>query len=488
MNQKTKILLLIVTVFIALKSINIAPKISDENIYFYMASLVAQGQFPYRDFFFAHMPGQLLMLALPIKLFGFNLFILKLIPLLASVGTAVLLYIKTKNIFAPIFYLFSLTVLATSDHGSGVHEATFFLILSWYLFEIQNPNDKIKKIQPLLGGLALFAGTMTRFYILPAAIGFVFYQIIRQKFQISSKSKIILFLITIFSLFVVANLLFWQLFGEHFLISVWRYHFLKSEGINKIAIVSFFLQNDWLLLVLAGVGIITLFLNKSEIRNTKYEINSFDIRVSNFHSALFALIFQSLFLAFFADIYFLYLVTLIPFISVLAIQGLQIIKQKLLFPFPNLPYLPYFLLSIFFLLNYLNYQSNHAPASVIVNFDKIITDIKGLTGPDDKIFGTFSITPLIAAETNRNITDNQIDTNIKRYLAGFITIDEATKIATESAVFIQTALLDKTGNALSLDPAFVKQDVIRTSCSLFKIYPVPKDYANNAIIVWKCKS
>ena len=519
MSFSAKVFFLIVLSFLLLKSINIAPKISDENIYFYMASLLANGQFPYRDFFFAHLPGQLLILAIPIKLFGFNLFTLKLVPILASAGTAILLYLKTKNIFPSVFYLFSLSVLATSDHGSGVHEATFFLTLSWYLFD---------KKKPLWAGLALFVGMTVRFYILPAALGFAAYHVWqslknKNSSPISRISRFALaparraltspvcFLLFTFTLFAATNLIFLQLFGDHFFTPVWKYHLLKSEGIDKGAIIAFFLKNDWILLVLASVGIITLLINKLQIQNYKSQINpnksssksktvsSFgNLNLKNYleleilnlnfvYSALYTLLFQSFFFIFFADIYFLYLVTLIPFLAILAAQGVAFINQKLYPNIPYAPYFPYFLLTIFFLLNFLNYQTNHAAASVITSMDKIVEDIKATTNSQDKIFGSFSVAPLAALKANRGLTDNQVDTNIKRYLAGFLSTEETTKLATESTVFIQTGVIDQQGKALNLDPAFVKQEVIQNSCKVLRVYSIPKDYANNAIILWKCK-
>ena len=119
--------------------------------------------------------------------------------------------------------------------------------------------------------------------------------------------------------------------------------------------------------------------------------------------------------------------------------------------------------------------------------DKIVEDIKATTNSQDKIFGSFSVAPLAALKANRGLTDNQVDTNIKRYLAGFLSTEETTKLATESTVFIQTGVIDQQGKALNLDPAFVNQEVIQNSCKVLRVYSIPKDYANNAIILWKCK-
>ena len=44
----------------------------DENVYFYMAKAVSEGQMPYRDFFYAHPPLHIFALATLIKIFGVN--------------------------------------------------------------------------------------------------------------------------------------------------------------------------------------------------------------------------------------------------------------------------------------------------------------------------------------------------------------------------------------------------------------------------------
>ena len=49
----------------------------DENTYYYMAKLMAEGKLFYRDFFFAHPPLQLILLSLVYLFFGFNFILLK---------------------------------------------------------------------------------------------------------------------------------------------------------------------------------------------------------------------------------------------------------------------------------------------------------------------------------------------------------------------------------------------------------------------------
>src|SRR4030067_424462 len=92
------LLLLIFVGFFLFKLYHTIPRISDENLYFYLASLLARGILPYRDFFLAQMPGQILLYSIAMKIFGFNLTLFKLIPVVFSMGTAGILYLLFKEI------------------------------------------------------------------------------------------------------------------------------------------------------------------------------------------------------------------------------------------------------------------------------------------------------------------------------------------------------------------------------------------------------
>lgn len=477
------LLILAFGVFLILKLANIAPKLSDEGFYFYNANLITQGLLPYRDFVFQHLPGQILLLAGIIKAFGYNLYLLKTIPILASLGTALLLYrlspTSPTSLTTPILFLFSLSVLATIDHSTGVHEAVFFLALFWLLLEKQ---------KLFWAGVILFLGLTYRIYILPAALGLFAYSMAKiengkWKLEIGHLVTLVTGLIS----YALLNLLFWQVYGDKFLTPVWRYHFLKSEGIDKGKVFLFFLTNEWILLILAAIGLVLFLTRKSEILNPKSETNS-KSQIQNSQllgAALAGLLAQGAFLLVFADIYYFYLITLIPFLAVLASYSIRSLVS-LTSPSLTSPKSLTLFLSAFAAINFYNYQTNHAPVSVITNLDRIKADIRGLTKPGDTIFGSFTATPLLALEADRTITDNVVDTNAKRNLTGLLSSKEATALALKSNIFIQTAILDTSGKISALEPDYVKQYVIQDNCTLFRTYPIPRDYEKNAILLWQC--
>lgn len=487
----------LLAVFVLVKAANIASKISDENFYFFASHLLAQGVLPYRDFFFQHLPGQLLLQAFLIKVFGFNLFLLKLIPILFHVGSGYLIFKigeagglgKLGGITAAAFFLFSFTVLTTSDHGSGVHEAVFWLVLSFYL--LGGEVGKIGGVKGgILAGLAAFAGLTTRIYILPAILGFSVYLFLTQQYK-----KFCAYVASFLLPFLVLNIGLYYWLGEKFLLPVWQYHFLKSEGISKAKILLFFVQNEWLLLGLGTLGLlIVLFsVNSNSYAQSSTVTLSGDKNnksvYSLFLATILALSFQGVFLLIFADIYYLYLVTLVVFLAILAAFALG-----WLLDLPQREGVLAGILVVFAAFNLYVYLTSHAPQSRF-NADKIAEDVRAITNPQDTIFGSYTVAPLIALKAGRGVTENQLDTNAKRYYSGLISREELIRLATESAVFLQLALVEpqpktiqtEAGKIRSLDMDYISETVIRDKCELFRVYPVPVDYERNAILLWKCK-
>src|SRR3990170_1818832 len=91
-RKESLLFLLCAVAFFLGKYFNISPRVSDENLYFYGAHLLNLGILPYRDFFFQHLPTQIMLFAILIRWFGFHLQLLKSVHLIASIGTAFLLF------------------------------------------------------------------------------------------------------------------------------------------------------------------------------------------------------------------------------------------------------------------------------------------------------------------------------------------------------------------------------------------------------------
>ena len=130
---------LLVAVYFVLKLETVAWSATDENIYFQAARWVTDGRVPYKEFFFSHPPLHLLIPALALKLFGDVPYLLKLLPVLFSVGSGLLVYLSVlrrsglvSSLLSAVFFFFALEQLQASTNLTGINITTFFVMLSFY--------------------------------------------------------------------------------------------------------------------------------------------------------------------------------------------------------------------------------------------------------------------------------------------------------------------------------------------------------------------
>lgn len=123
-----------ILVFLIFKLTRLYYRFGDGDVYLYMINQISHGIFPYKDFFIADPPGLLIFLS-GIKLFlGQNWLMYQAIPVLLEAINSWLIYsiLKKQQItlawLAPILYLFSFTVLSTSDFLTGVQLTIFFYL------------------------------------------------------------------------------------------------------------------------------------------------------------------------------------------------------------------------------------------------------------------------------------------------------------------------------------------------------------------------
>jgi len=75
----------------------LTPQPGDENIYYYTGKLISDGKVPYGDFLFVHPPLHGYLTALVYGLFGFNIFILKSVPLISILISAFLIFMPSAS-------------------------------------------------------------------------------------------------------------------------------------------------------------------------------------------------------------------------------------------------------------------------------------------------------------------------------------------------------------------------------------------------------
>lgn len=227
--------------FFILKSIGIRPSRTDENIYFYMAQSLVHGKIPYRDFFFAHPPGHILFIA-PFFLFGFNLVVAKLIPVLVTTITGLLLYLtfrragyKMAGIAVTFLFLYSYQVLMGSTDLNGENLAVMFIAASVYFAGRENfVTSGFASALALSCGLYSLAGVI--------AVGSAVYSLgkARRLGRLPAGSFWLGVIIMVAVLFGGA----WLIAGRGFLDGVFRYHLLKPPKAGRVDI--FVLSNPFL--------------------------------------------------------------------------------------------------------------------------------------------------------------------------------------------------------------------------------------------------
>ncbi len=444
--------------FLAIKVSHMWFKFSDEDIYFYMAKLMLGGELPYRDFFSTNMPMQLSVIAFFLSIVGKKIILLKLLPILASIISSIFIFLLVRKRFNSLcalasstFYLFSFVVLTTTDHSTGVHLTTMFIVIGCYL---------IYREKYLLSGIVLSLALMTRLYAAFAVIGLLIYLALKQR------NGIIKFLAGIIIVILPVNIILLLIFRGNYLTSVFLYHMLKSEGIAKLDIFKFFLRWDFLLILLSAFALF--------IKDRKKLLLPFIVAAA-----------IGAFYLFYADIYYLYLAMLVPFLAMLAGCCLERLASRL--PKAAGVIIVLLVLAIVATHNSIFYIKDHAYTAKIDFVDDIVKYVKDNSKPGDTIYGSFEITPLVALLSGRRITNNYIDTNEKTFLTGLYDVGNRTESLKGNVKFVlMKMLVDNTGKVIQMeniiDPNFLRQE-----CNATKVYQIREDYSSNALVVFDCR-
>ncbi|MBI2655957.1 glycosyltransferase family 39 protein [Candidatus Woesearchaeota archaeon] len=198
----------------------------DENVYFYMGKLIAEGKIPYRDFFYAHPPLHAYLLAAVYKAFGFNILALKLIPFVSALISSFFIFKIAKEKFgnleaitSSLLFMFSYGIMFNSAFSFGIMTATMLMTIGFYFLFNKNKN--------YLAGLFFGLAAVTRLLALIPIFVILFTVFLsnRKKFVQLSSSFLIIFL--------AVNLAFILFFGNDYTTPVYKFHLVKSAGINQ---------------------------------------------------------------------------------------------------------------------------------------------------------------------------------------------------------------------------------------------------------------
>jgi hypothetical protein len=248
-------LVAVVAVYMILEIYGYRYRVSDEGIYFYLAKRLTEGAVPYRDFFFAHPPGHILVLALAqLFPFGSDVMKFKMVAPLCAIAVGVLLFVATPRLLgirgrtrelvglaAACCFLLSEFVLVFSATDSGVMEGAVFLLAAVVFASSQRPVG---------AGLAVALSLMTMQQYAPLAL--VLGLAISIGHGLAAGRRY--FLTAALSL-LGSHLVLVAVAGPDFLRQVYAYHWGKHEnpGNVRLALLMFAGQAAWpLAAALAG--------------------------------------------------------------------------------------------------------------------------------------------------------------------------------------------------------------------------------------------
>ncbi|MBI2541876.1 glycosyltransferase family 39 protein [Candidatus Woesearchaeota archaeon] len=218
----------------------------DENVYYYMGKLASEGKVPYRDFFYAHPPLQIYLIALIYKAFGFNIVALKLAPLISTMITAFFVFKiaqkfgNAEAIAAFFIFLFSYSTMFNSVFSFGIELAAMFLAIgAYFLFS----KDSYWAAGLFFG----LAGATRLLSLIPISVLLIYVLLLNRKnfFKLSSG---------FLAVFLAVNGISFLIAGKAYLADAYLYHLQKSSGgaenlkeysdivkLNWILFLSFFL-------------------------------------------------------------------------------------------------------------------------------------------------------------------------------------------------------------------------------------------------------
>lgn len=445
---------------------HIAP--GDENVYFYMAKQVSGGAIPYMDFFYAHPPLHILILALLIKLFGLNFFILKSAELLALLTASFFLYKTSLEFFENrlndknstllsaiviIVFLFSFEVLFKATFSMGINLSLMLVMISFYLM-----LKGSYFASGIFGGLA----GLTRFYTLPITFAMLAYLLASQlKSQLANKKlKNFFYLFSGFLLvFGAAMLFFILLFGNNFFEPVVKYHFLKPTlpG-QKFAVYLNVLKENWIIMALFFSS---LFLkNKKEFASLHFIVLIYGVFLLLLHVP--------------AEFYFS---LAFPFMAVIGVYSLYNLIGKINFRQIRI------LLAVLAILIFLWNTAADAMFLENVGFlnfrplPQLAAKISSANS-EQQLFGDDSIIPLLALIANRSIAFNYIDSNEMRLTSGLMNFYLLTN-KLDDANLSYIILREKRGMHQILE----MREYAALRCKLDSKYSDP---AEGVFIVYKC--
>lgn len=443
--------------FLAVKMGSVGYSASDENTYYKMGELVAKGEVPYVDFFFAHPPLQIYAYAAVFKLAGFNLGILKFISAVAAVIAAffVFLVLNERSDFAAIFgallFFFTHSVLLFTSFPTGTEFVMMFSAAGFYFF-----YKKLGLVSGVLFGLGALSGLLA---IVPAVICGVW-------LLVRGFDEFKRFIAGFSAVFVVVSGAFILLTKGSYITQVFTYNLLKPSGVlDTGAVLWRIVYKNWLLLAAAATAVFA----------------GLKPRFSVIIPAMIVAAYGGAFV-FMKTIFDYYSLAVMPFLAILAGQGL--VGMVEFFKLRKVAAYSAVFIAIA-AVGFFNYGSVSNGAYDFPNAREVASFVRDNSAGNETIFGEDATTPLISLLSGREISLNFVDSNDLRFRAGLEDADEVIgKLRNSSMRFFLVRKLDFGNNVkLNYGVATMKEfdRFLKEDCKIAKKFEVEwkdkvKDY------------
>jgi len=377
--------------------------VADENVYYYMGKLVADGALPYRDFRFAHPPLKLLPPAALFAAFGFHFKLLKLIPIVAADAAAALLfaYVRraagaTAACLGAALFLFSMTNLACGGYYTGV-ETTVAFVFGGLL--------ALQRGRPAIAGACLAAASLVGLYAGVAVV------VAAAWLAWTDRRALLRFVVAFAVVFGAVNALCFVVGGAAYWREVFAFHAKKTadETTSKSEIVGAMLGFDPAVLALAALSLV---LRRKGFGLTLAVGGAFLAAIVSFSS-----------------IHPYYMLLCVPFLCGAAADALVAAPAFVRVP-RRWTTFPAALVVIALGAVAARRAEPIVARQTLPDAPAIAAEVRRLSDPGDTLFGDAAVVPLVALLADRGIVSRHVDTNAKVYMTG---VDDLLDVSRELA-------------------------------------------------------
>lgn len=435
---------------------------SDTNVYLLMGSRILGGELLYRDMLHTNLPLFPYVAALYQTVTAGSVYWYYATSLLECVAGAFGLFLIVRRmnvsvrlqVLTPVLYLFSFTVLITSQHQTGIFTASLLAIYGYYLYLC---NRFV--FSGILFGLML----SVKGYFLPVWCAIALYDIISRRYR--SWSLIVPATGAVLVTLIPTILSGWpemmqQLFG---------YSAIRPAGLDKLRILMFFGSGEWLFLVPAGYVL---------------------YHIRRYTAPALVLIFVFIFVLLYRDIYYFYLNMFLPFLVLSAIIFLHDMERSRFAQ--AVTGIAGVVIVVSLISSLIRFLTTYAYINSIDNYGSLEAAV--LAESPDYVYGSAEFLPLISYTTGIPILNGMLDTNLNMFRKGIFDAQAITEdiIKTDTVVIGQgiDTVVPVNGQIMQIQDTLLTEiydkETILESCEQKYKHPVTLESAVNEIHVYTC--